>query len=275
MSYITRFRDAVAAQKPSDTKELPDEHSAAFLSLDSVLEMLRSAQSPLEAKYAARLLTEFTTVYRSSEAMIDRQAADASDAGGDIDLLRESKTLYEARVAAALLTERLSQDPPGRMLEASVSPESRATSAALSKTSVLIVEDRADDRELIAAALRKSGARVLTAQNVDEAVSIISRDSPDVVISDIELPGSSGYELMKRLRATSPRLPVLALSAKPQNAYNLKEAGFRHFFAKEEGVLREIVQTLATMPEVMAIQADVGVRNAPKSDVGGGRRPTP
>ena len=65
---------------------------------------------------------------------------------------------------------------------------------------VLVVEDDEDSRSLLAMMLRRHGAEVVTAACSKEALAAIARSTPDVLISDIGMPGEDGYELMRQLR---------------------------------------------------------------------------
>jgi PAS domain S-box-containing protein len=82
---------------------------------------------------------------------------------------------------------------------------------------LLIVDDEADARELLAAAFTQMGARVLVVASAEEALSAIARERPHLVISDIGMPGQDGYALAERLRADErggpARLPAVALTA--------------------------------------------------------------
>jgi CheY-like chemotaxis protein len=80
---------------------------------------------------------------------------------------------------------------------------------------LLIVDDEADARELLAAAFTQMGARVQVVASADEALAAIERDPPHVLISDIGMPGKDGYALAQRLRASERgrRLPAVALTA--------------------------------------------------------------
>jgi signal transduction histidine kinase/CheY-like chemotaxis protein len=81
---------------------------------------------------------------------------------------------------------------------------------------ILVVDDEADARELVRRVLRNQGARVTTASSAEEALSMLRVSRPDLVISDIGLPGTDGYQFMRTLRAeegSAQRLPALALTA--------------------------------------------------------------
>src|SRR5207244_1060895 len=65
---------------------------------------------------------------------------------------------------------------------------------------ILIVDDEADARELVSTILNKVGARVKTAASAHEALSILSEWRPDLLISDLEMPGEDGYALIRQVR---------------------------------------------------------------------------
>ncbi|MDC0720944.1 PAS domain-containing hybrid sensor histidine kinase/response regulator [Nannocystis bainbridge] len=82
---------------------------------------------------------------------------------------------------------------------------------------ILIVDDERDARELVAAFLQPTGAVVLTAENGEQALTLVGRERPDVIVSDIAMPGEDGYDWMRRLRQRPSddggRTPALALTA--------------------------------------------------------------
>ena len=81
---------------------------------------------------------------------------------------------------------------------------------------VLVVDDETDARELVAAVLTGSGARVTAVGSVREAIEVIQKNRPDVLVSDIGMPSEDGYALIRRIRAmekTVGRIPAAALTA--------------------------------------------------------------
>ena len=68
---------------------------------------------------------------------------------------------------------------------------------------VLVVEDDGDARELIAQILQRCGAAVTVAASAAKGFESFARERPDVVISDIEMPGEDGYSLIGKIRASS------------------------------------------------------------------------
>ncbi|MBI2207418.1 MAG: response regulator [Candidatus Rokubacteria bacterium] len=89
---------------------------------------------------------------------------------------------------------------------------------ALNGVHVLFVDDDVSGREALAAGLRRYGAVVTGAGSVAEALEASARDRPDVLVSDIRMPGESGYDLILRVRAgeRGGRTPAVALTAYPR-----------------------------------------------------------
>src|SRR4029077_2545482 len=73
-------------------------------------------------------------------------------------------------------------------------------SATLDGLSVLLVDDEADAREAMAVLLRQAGARVTSARSAAEAMVAFTREPPDLLLSDIAMPGEDGYGLIRRIR---------------------------------------------------------------------------
>ena len=82
---------------------------------------------------------------------------------------------------------------------------------------VLVVDDEADARELIARVLAECRAEVLTAGTAEEALAAVERVRPHVLVSDIGMPDVDGYELLRRVRALGLArgggVPAIALTA--------------------------------------------------------------
>jgi CheY-like chemotaxis protein len=104
---------------------------------------------------------------------------------------------------------------------------------ALHDMGVLLVEDDAEASEMMTLVLSERGARVRTAADYDGAIAALQQDWPDVLVSDIGLPGRDGYELVRRVREMEreyrlARLPVIALTAfaRPEDRNKSLDAGF-------------------------------------------------
>ncbi|WP_425616269.1 PAS domain S-box protein [Anatilimnocola sp. NA78] len=83
----------------------------------------------------------------------------------------------------------------------------------LSGVQVLIIDDERDARELAKRILTECQATVLVAPSGNEALQILETAKPDVIVSDIGMPGLDGYELMRRIRAQGHTVPAAALTA--------------------------------------------------------------
>lgn len=78
---------------------------------------------------------------------------------------------------------------------------------------VLVVEDEHDNRDLLSSVLALRGADVLSVGSADEALAVLGRFGPNVVISDIRTAGKDGYALVRELRARNRHVRALALTA--------------------------------------------------------------
>jgi PAS domain S-box-containing protein len=82
---------------------------------------------------------------------------------------------------------------------------------------VLVVDDELDARELVQSLLESCGAQVTSAATAAEAFARFLTDRPDVIVSDIGMPGEDGYSLIRRIRALQPeqggRTPAVAVTA--------------------------------------------------------------
>jgi CheY-like chemotaxis protein len=107
----------------------------------------------------------------------------------------------------------------------------------LSGVEVLVVDDEADARELVARILQNQGARVTSAGSSEEALRLLELSKPHVLVSDVGMPGMDGYQLMRQLRATEAkgeRLPALALTAfaRAEDRKRAMLAGYQAHLAK-------------------------------------------
>ena len=103
-------------------------------------------------------------------------------------------------------------------------------------TLVLVVEDNPLNLELIEAVLEREGYHVVSAGSGEEAEEWLGRLHPDLVLLDIGLPGMSGLELARRIKA-DPRtadIPLVALSAHalPEDRAAALEAGCVDYLSK-------------------------------------------
>ena len=81
------------------------------------------------------------------------------------------------------------------------------------KKSILLVDDDSSQREVIGKFLQKRGFLVLHASNAEKALECMKEKSIDLLISDVQMPGISGLELMKRTRELKGGIPILLITA--------------------------------------------------------------
>ena len=139
-------------------------------------------------------------------------------------------------------TEHVSSAPPS---EPDVGPPSVRMEAMpgpprnmLDGTRVLVVDDEADARDALVGLLERYGADVRHAASVTEAMAALQAQLPDVLVSDIGMPGADGYELIRRVRllpaASGGELPSLAVSAYATDEHRKKvmKSGFQKYLEK-------------------------------------------
>ncbi|MEC8858539.1 MAG: sigma-54 dependent transcriptional regulator [Pseudomonadota bacterium] len=81
------------------------------------------------------------------------------------------------------------------------------------KATVLIVEDNPQLRDALSDTLDYAGYNVLSAESGDEALSALASQAVDMVVSDINMDGMDGHELLQRIRGRFPALPVVLITA--------------------------------------------------------------
>jgi PAS domain S-box-containing protein len=129
---------------------------------------------------------------------------------------------------------------PAHGEDLSVDSARLAPDSNLSGVLILVVEDEPQNREMLTMILRDRGARVITAENYEDAIAQFDRQWPDVLVSDIGLPGRDGYELIAEIRKrearvpSSRRLPSIALTAfgRDEDVHRALDSGFDAHFAK-------------------------------------------
>jgi PAS domain S-box-containing protein len=142
--------------------------------------------------------------------------------------------------------------PPDARVEREVPAAESAPAVDLQGLKVLVVDDDGEARDLVATALRRAGAEVRTAANASEALADVGRHPPEVIVSDLEMPGVDGYQLIQRLRALDPEhggtIPAAALTAhaRPDEVRRALDAGFQRHLSKPAAP-EEIARAVAAL----------------------------
>jgi CheY-like chemotaxis protein len=139
----------------------------------------------------------------------------------------------EGEGRGATFTVRLPLAVPGRVR--SVGAEDKTEAVSLEGVRVLVVDDDADSLKLAAVALEQYGARVTTARSGAEALEAMSTELPDVLVSDLGMPGLDGLQLMREIRSRKGgSVPALALTAYAMvaDAERTRAAGYTMHLSK-------------------------------------------
>ena len=118
---------------------------------------------------------------------------------------------------------------------------------------MLLVDDDQDTLDLLGAALMQRSANVTAVSSAAAALQSIKMSRPDVVISDIAMPGEDGYQLIQNVRKLNlvPELPAIAITAyaKEEDKQRALDAGFHRYLSKpvELGEFISAVAELARM----------------------------
>jgi YesN/AraC family two-component response regulator len=115
--------------------------------------------------------------------------------------------------------------------------------------SFLVVDDSATMRQLIAMILRKMGyAKISDAANGKIALERLESDSPDIVLTDINMPEMDGLEFIEKARAKYPKLPIVILSSFGDDAIrdNGLQLGANGYLTKplSRPMLAEVLETV-------------------------------
>ena len=101
---------------------------------------------------------------------------------------------------------------------------------------VLIVDDHEDTRDLLRFILTEREALIQTAASVEEALRVVHDWQPHLILSDLGMPDSDGYQLVKKLRATNGtgQIPVVALTGYAMDGERMRAlaTGFQGFLTK-------------------------------------------
>ena len=124
---------------------------------------------------------------------------------------------------------------------------------------VLVVDDEMDARELISHAITRTGAEVKTCGSAREALELLEQWRPDLLLSDIGMPGEDGYSLINKVRSLPPErgglTPAAALTAyvRGEDRERALAAGYQAHIAKPVSSL----QLVSTLVQLVGIDSEV------------------
>jgi PAS domain S-box-containing protein len=127
--------------------------------------------------------------------------------------------------------------------------------------SVLAVDDDADARSLVSETLQSRGARVVAVESAQDALDTLQRARPDIVIADIGMAHSDGFDLIKRIRQSSDpavrEVPAAALTAyaRAEDRMKVLQSGFQMHLAKPVDPA-ELIVAVASLAKRTAPEAE-------------------
>ena len=116
---------------------------------------------------------------------------------------------------------------------------------------VLVVDDSAVDRHLAGGLLKKRGLMPVFATHGREALELIAKQQPDIVVTDLQMPEMDGLELTEAVRKSYPFLPVLLMTAHGSEEIAVKalQKGAASYVAKRN-LARELADTVSSVLEI-------------------------
>ncbi|SDY26325.1 phosphate regulon transcriptional regulator PhoB [Citreimonas salinaria] len=122
------------------------------------------------------------------------------------------------------------------------------------RPTVLVVEDEAAQREILAYNLGAEGYRVLCAENGEEGLLLIEEEAPDVIVLDWMLPNVSGIEVCRQIKARpeSRETPIIMLSARSEEGDRVRglETGADDYVVKPYSVQELVARVRAQLRRV-------------------------
>lgn len=99
---------------------------------------------------------------------------------------------------------------------------------------ILLIEDESHIRKFINISLKREGFHVIEADTGEKGIEEAGKESPDIVILDIMLPGIDGYEVCKFLKKNYPEMGIIMLTARAQDGDKILglENGADHYIVK-------------------------------------------
>lgn len=120
-----------------------------------------------------------------------------------------------------------------------------------SRNRILLVDDDPAVRDSIAAVLASEGYEVIAAENGLQALDLVDRESVNLVLLDLNMPGKNGWDTFERLTSNHPLIPVIIVTARPNQLLMAVNAGAGALLEKpmDIPVLLRTIQSLLAETE--------------------------
>jgi YesN/AraC family two-component response regulator len=79
-------------------------------------------------------------------------------------------------------------------------------------TTILIIDDEKPTLQMLSLFLEASGFRVLTAENEQQGLTVFKREHPQIVLTDIKMPGKDGLDVLRQIKSISPATEVIVIT---------------------------------------------------------------
>jgi DNA-binding NarL/FixJ family response regulator len=125
---------------------------------------------------------------------------------------------------------------------------------------ILIVEDNAIFRELLKQTLRVQfpSMEIFETTNAKHALRVVGAAHPDLIFMDIKLPGESGLELAKRIKARHPKIVIILLTSfdLPEYREEAKNIGVSGFLLKGSTSMKDVARIIEDLPSKQRVRVN-------------------
>lgn len=113
---------------------------------------------------------------------------------------------------------------------------------------ILLVDDEPDILQVMEFQLKKAGYEIVSAPSGEDALRIMEKEQPDLVLLDVMMPGIDGFEVCKYIKGKNPHRKVIIYTAKVDgvNAAKAKESGSDDFTVKTAD-LKHILESISQL----------------------------
>ncbi|MDF1700441.1 MAG: response regulator [Planctomycetota bacterium] len=117
---------------------------------------------------------------------------------------------------------------------------------------ILVVDDSAMDRKVAGGFVTEAGFEAFYAESGQDALDHVERDAPDIVLTDLRMPGMDGLQLVTEMRASHPDVPVILMTAhgSEETAVAALRAGAANYVPKTE-LWRDLAQAIQVVHDAM------------------------
>ncbi|MDD2816665.1 MAG: response regulator [Thiotrichaceae bacterium] len=213
-SLVDDIRQAVSQQNPHSLAQAAHtlKSSSANLGLhvfSACCERLEQQGRNTDLSETVSALTAFEEAYQDARIALQQ-------------LLSEGETHYEVVENSNLMD--VSQSP---LVSSAIDP---------AQVKLLVVDDQPYDTLLVSTYLREEGYQVLTANTGEDALKLVLSESPDIVLSDVMMPGMNGFEVCRRIKSYEQTVltPVVLITALDGQGDRIEgiQAGADEFLSK-------------------------------------------